>query len=439
MPAVTFADGDTGSDQQNPASEDGVIPAVDTVEPADNVVVPGEETTTETPDNPEDPDASEGDETVIPDEYNTKPIGEDSFELFGDDIEPLPEDEALEILKNADEPYPVSIEFTPGSESGLWAARNSYWIYHWSMYCEDNQFDVAYSDGSTKSFRYEDLLLDDGEYYNGYYELGDDGNPIIYEYDAEGKPKKDEDGHYIIDVEYFWDEVQSEDGRLTDDHNKIVMVTSTVVNSGDKEYYYRKSSKYIEVHLQWDVAYANVRDTKGEFQAEYTGKDQKISLEKTDIISEFGEVKATKILSPSGGKIKTIGCHEIKFRIDNSEGNFETDEVTGYFNIFPKKVKSVKVTNPKKNAVKVTWKYSGNSAFKANLKKIKGFSVMIYDKDGNFITQKNVKKTKTAATLKSSKLKKGKKYQIEVRAYMYLKNGDYWSSEPVVKKITLQK
>lgn len=417
MPAMAFADGDAGNDQQTPVTEDGVVPPADEAVPAEDVVVPGEETTPDTQDDSGD------DEEITPEEDIT-PIGPGSIRLYGDEGI-IPDEDVKAILDNAEEAYPASLKFTSGypiveeTESGLWAARNSYWLYSWSMYCAGNKFDVTYSDGSTRTYVCIDEEID-GEVYNGYFEL-----------DAEGKP--------ILNEQFFWEVVQSEDGRLTDENNKIVMVTSALLTSGGKEYYLLASSQLLNVNLQWATAYAEVRDTKGNFQAEYTGKDQKISLEKCDIVSEFGEVKAEKILSPSGGKIKDIGCHEITFKIDNSEGNFETDTVTGYFNIFPKRVKSVKVTNPKKNSVKVTWKYSGDSVYKANLKKIKGFDVMVYDKNGNFITEKKVAKNKTAVTLKSSKLKKGQKYNVEVRAYTSWEDVEFWSSEAVFKTIKLTK
>jgi hypothetical protein len=399
------------------------------------VVVTGEEATPETPDAQDNQDASEEDETITPDDDYT-PIGPDSFRLYKDfdDYGIVPDAEVQAILDAVAEPYPVNVEFTSAYPTGLWGLHNAYGIDYWSMQYEGNKFDVTYSDGSTKTYLCVDPKIDGDEYWTGYFELDADGNPIIY--------KEDESGKKVLADGDFWDIVQG-DGILTDENNKIVMVMTDTITSGGNKYYLQRSSAEIEVQLQWAVAYAEIRDSKGNFQAEYTGKDQTVSLKKTDILSDFGEVKAIKILSPSGGKIKDIGCHEITFEIDNSEGNFETNKVTGVFNIFPKRVKSVKVTNPKKNTVKVTWKYSGDSAYKANLKKIKGFSVMIYDTKGNFIAQKNVKKTKTAVTFKSSKLKKKQKYQIEVRAYTSVKsNGetiDFWSSEAVIKKITLKK
>lgn len=104
--------------------------------------------------------------------------------------------------------------------------------------------------------------------------------------------------------------------------------------------------------------------------------------------------------------------------------------VTKYFNIKPKAVTITSVKSPKKAQMKVTWKKDSQAG---------GYQI-VYATDKKFTKGKkslNMNAQKAVRTI--SKLSKGKKYYVKVRAYKVIDSKKVYGSYSKVKTVTIKK
>ena len=104
--------------------------------------------------------------------------------------------------------------------------------------------------------------------------------------------------------------------------------------------------------------------------------------------------------------------------------------VTKYFNIKPKAVTITSVKSPKKAQMKVAWKKDSQAG---------GYQI-VYATDKKFTKGKkslNVNASKVVRTI--SKLSKGKKYYVKVRAYKVIDSEKVYGSYSKVKTVTIKK
>jgi hypothetical protein len=304
-----------------------------------------------------------------------------------------------------------------------------------SFYQWGRQFVVTYSDGSSEI--YSCVYTDDFSDCD-YYVTNPAGDP------DKGKP--------VGNAGWFWN--MAADGKLFTKTNKTALLyMSSILTVAGKEYYLQKAcDNTVEATTGPAEISIMVRGTGSNFYTEYTGKKYKITKKKLEIwTSNYVEPNITKI-SPSS--VTSIGSHKITFSVENKEGLFgdkNPAKVVDWFVVCPKKVTNAKMTNPKKNTIKLSWTYELKSKkaskakkaeYKANYKKIDGYMVEVYDTDFNEIATKVIKKksykNKKTVTIKSKKLKKGKKYVAYIYAYKNVK-GDTFRSDAVIKKLKLKK
>ena len=319
--------------------------------------------------------------------------------------------DAEKLLKELGFAYPVKVEFTPG-EGGIRGEYLRYYIEYDSMNQWNNTFVVTYSDGTSKTFKYLEKN-EGGEYYPGYYEVDASGN------------RTDEQA-------IFFDYTPA---PFTDENDKVLFYIYQAAEIEGQTYFFFKATDNYTVSLSQAEGYANIFGSNGNSWSAYTGKVKKITTDNVWVDPSDYDKGIPQVLSVTPKTdMKSIGAHELEVKIDNSGNYFTDDTLIGYYTICPKKVSNVKATNPKKNTVHVTWKYTD----KKNYKQITGYRVTVYNSDYSLYKIVHVKKGKTSVSISNSKLKKNKEYFVEVAAYKTVDGVDF-GSEIVSKKIKLKK
>ena len=155
----------------------------------------------------------------------------------------------------------------------------------------------------------------------------------------------------------------------------------------------------------------------------YTGKSLKPSVK----VKYTGEVlKAGTDYSVSYSKNKNVGTATVTV----SGNGIYYGKVTKNFDIIPKGVSSVTVSNQKGKKLKVSWKK--NSA-------VNGYEIQ-YALDKNYKKPKKatIKKVKETSKVISG-LKKNKKYYVRVRTYQKASGKNYYSNWSKTKTVTIKK
>lgn len=155
----------------------------------------------------------------------------------------------------------------------------------------------------------------------------------------------------------------------------------------------------------------------------YTGKSLKPSVK----VKYKGEVlKAGTDYSVSYSKNKNVGTATVTV----SGNGIYYGKVTKNFDIIPKGVSSVTVSNQKGKKLKVSWKK--NSA-------VNGYEIQ-YALDKNYKKPKKatIKKVKETSKVISG-LKKNKKYYVRVRTYQKASGKTYYSAWSKTKTVTIKK
>jgi hypothetical protein len=390
MPAMAFAD-------------DGTEP-VTVLTPADSVQA--------APVRGESPGGETADELVTDEEYN--PIKPGELRLYDDDGNLVENPEAF--MDEHGISYPTKLEFSveTGAE-GLIADYKQYNVRYESFYQWNNRFMVTFSNSDTKIYT---CTVKGDDYWYDFYET-------------------DETGKIIGDYGFFTS--TSADGNyFTETNNLAIFTVMDYFQIGEKYYVYQKASDEYQVQVLPADYYIFVKDSKGEEYGVYDGKYKTLNKANFDIYTT--NYMLPEIISVTPSKVKTIGTHAIKIKINNDEGLYSSDTYTSYYNIYPKAVTEAKVTNPKKNTIKVSWKYLN----KANYNQIYGYKVYVYDSNWNIVVEKTYKKKATysknknrTVTINSSKLKKGKKYNVEIVAYKTVNKIQYRSDAVIkTKKLT---
>lgn len=304
--------------------------------------------------------------------------------------------------------YPTSVKMTAGIEK-ITAHYLDSNVDFYQLYDEGNEFTVEYSYGDPEVYKCVEI---DGDYE--FFLEGDTSTPD--------------------NLNFFYSNASGDESLFTykdgKGNNKGYFFYDTEAVIGGKTYTLRKASKEVTVPVVFEEVSAGIYDSEGRGYSEYTGKVQKIPLENVLLYPYVLDVVS---ITPKTD-MKSIGLHYLDIKYDNSKGYYDTDTVETLYQIFPKSPTSVKLKNSKKNTVTVSWKYSN----KANQKAIDAFKVQIYDSNDNLVVGKKVKKTKTSVTIKNSKLKKGKRYRVEVKAYKTIEDVD-WTSDPGTKSIVIKK
>ena len=299
--------------------------------------------------------------------------------------------------------YPTKLTVTSVEE--LYAYYLNTYIDYDALYWEGNSFTVEYSYGAPETYKCIDI--------DGFYDFFLNGDP-------EGQ------------IGFIFSSGTGEDQLFTYQNNKGLFFFDYDVQVGGKWYTLRKASSEVTVPIRDNEPGAGVYDSEGRGYTFYTGKKIEINLADVEIYPYI--LNVVSVEPAEGYDLTSIGYQELLVKFDNSKGYYDSDTIVTGYQIRPKMATGLKLKNTKKNTIKVSWKYTN----KKNLKQISGFKVKVYDTKDNLILEKYVAKSKTSVTLKNKKLKKGKKYVVEVNPYKTIDDID-WTSDPVTKKITLKK
>jgi hypothetical protein len=303
--------------------------------------------------------------------------------------------------------YPVDVQFTP-SEKGLCAQYLTDYLDYDYFYVEGASCAVTYSDSTIKTYTF----VDTDEKY-GFVDL--DGN-FAYMLSYSAVPNT------VFDKE----------------HNKALIVAGFDVIIDGEYYSVEKATDEIEIQLKPnEYPWADFVDTNGRYWGVYNGKNKKIDEKSAVVYPGYGDNKPEVLLVKTPTNMKSIGTKKIIIYFDNSDGYFKSSsligQAVGYYNIYPQMItkNSLKVTNTKKNTIKVSWKYPSKGV-------ITGYGIEIYDTNNNRVVAKTYSSSKTSATITSTKLKKNKKYALEIYAYKKTSSSEY-RSDIRRKVITIKK
>lgn len=212
--------------------------------------------------------------------------------------------------------------------------------------------------------------------------------------------------------------------------------TSAYIDSRIKQgmtYYYNNASEYSDTKLA-----PTDRLSKSDFTS------SSISSVKVDSVKNqayTGKKIEPKVIVKNGGKTLTKGTdYTVSYKNNvkpgkatitiTGKGNY-TGKKTVYFNIVPKKAAISKLASTKKATMSVTWKKDSTAS---------GYQVVIA-KNSKFTSGKvTATITKNTTTTKTfTKLSKGKKYYVKVRAYKTIDGKKVYGSYSAVKTKTVKK
>ena len=338
-----------------------------------------------------------------------KPLQPGELRIYDDEFELVASGtEAEKWARKHRVAYPTSVKMTAGFGKVMAYYLDSNMDYY-QLYDEGNEFSVEYSYGDPEVYKCVEI--------DGYYDYFLDG-----------------DTSTLDNLNFFYSSASGDESLFTykdgKGNDKGFFFFDVDVVTGGRTYTLRKASDEVTVPVVYEEASAGIYDSEGRGFSEYTGKVQNIPLENVTLYPYVLDVVS---IEPKTD-MKSIGIHYLDIKFDNSKGYYDTDTVETLYSIFPKSPTSVKLKNSKKNTVAISWKYSN----KANQKAIDAFRVLIYDSNDNLVVEKKVKKSKTSVTIKNSKLKKGKRYRVEVKAYKTVDDVD-WTSDPGTKTIVIKK
>ena len=289
---------------------------------------------------------------------------------------------------------PLSVEFVPAAGFTPKCYIGLTYLSDMCFYGKGNAFRVKYqgveegTDGYieyTSTYYYAKGKTIDGDMEEGFFLKG---NVDLTRFDFDSVVVNLKKGKNVVDLEYY---------EYVDELGKEVKVPFKVT-----------------LNVQKYDAYADCPVFA------YTGK---VIKPKFKVYNSEGNVISSKRYTVAAVKNKKMGWYDVKITFKKAYRNQYIDSFTASYGIGPKKPVVKKITAGKKS-IKVTWK----KLSKAQLKKVDKYYIEIAQ-DKNFIkgykkytiNKKAIKKCKKVI----KKLKKGKKYYVQVYAVKKIKqNGE---------------